>query len=130
MKQIITYITEKLHINKNTVTNVDPYDPDSWQDGDTIVFHGFRIQFFKIIKKRNKTFDLQNLGTKLVSGAYNSFKYEVIPAEIENGSEHIGKVLKNNRFSVTLKGGPKESPSKGVAELWDGNPVTGHGNIY
>ena len=125
MEKIIDYLTEKLKIGINTKIksyNKSKDDPSSWEKGDIIWFSGFHIEFYKIIKRTSKQFELHNIPIKLISGYFNSAKYTCIP-EIEKESENItkGRISSDNLLIIDKR--------KGYAELWDEKPVEGHGNF-
>lgn len=123
MQNIIKYLTEKLKINKDTKINSKiKDDPSCWEIDDIICFYGFHIEFYKIIKRTAKQFELHNIPVKLISGYFNSAKYECIP-DINKESKEItkGKITKDNLLMIDGR--------KKYAELWDGNTVEGHGNF-
>ena len=123
MKNLTKFIIEKLKISsKSKITNKIPDDPSCWEVGDIICFYGFHIEFYKIIKRTKKQFDFHNIPVKMISGYFNSAKYECIP-DIDKESEEItkGKITKDNLLMI-------DSRSR-YAELWDGNTVEGHGNF-
>lgn len=121
MERIVKYLTEKLKINKDSkIINKIKDDPSTWEVGDIIWFSGFHIEFYKIIKRTSKQFELHNIPVKLISGYFNSAKYKCVP-EIENESENItkGRISKDNLLIIDKR--------KGYAELWDDKPVEGCG---
>ena len=121
MKTIINYIQEKLKITKDTkIISKIKNDPSTWDVGDIIWFTGHHVEFYKIIKRTSKQFELHNIPVKLVSGYFNSYKYECVP-EIEKESEYItkGRITKDSNLRIDKR--------TGYAELWDKNPVIGHG---
>ena len=121
MKTIINYIQEKLKITKDTkIISKIKNDPSTWDVGDIIWFTGHHVEFYKIIKRTSKQFELHNILVKLISGYFNSYKYECVP-EIEKESEYItkGRISKDNLLIIDKR--------KGYAELWDGKPVEGCG---
>ena len=53
MKQLYSFIIEKLKINSKSKVNLKTNDdPLSWEVGDIFWFDGFHIEFYKIIKKQ------------------------------------------------------------------------------
>ena len=121
MKRLYSFILEKLKVNSKTkVTSKTEDDPLSWEVGDIFWFDGFHIEFYKIIKRTSKQFELHNIPIKLISGYFNSVKYTCIP-DIDNESEYITKcrISKDNILIIDKR--------KGYAGLWDGKPVEGSG---
>ena len=122
MTNIVTYITEKLKIGKNINVTDDIQDPSNWTVGDIIGWHGFHIEFGRIKKKEDKKITVVRLGIKMLNGAYNSVKYEVIPREDDEYGEITLTATKDkNVFKVEGR--------KYYTFLWDGNPVKGNGLI-
>ena len=69
MKDLKDIILEKLQINsKSQVYSKTNDDPLSWEVGDIFWFDGFHIEFYKIIKRTSKQFELHNIPVKLISG--------------------------------------------------------------
>lgn len=123
MKNLTKFILEKLKINSNSkIINKSSNDPASWEVDDIICFYGFHIEFYKIIKRTEKYFEFHNIPIKMISGYFNSAKYECIP-DIDKESKSItkGRLTKDNRLII--------DGVKSHAELWDGNTVEGHGNF-
>ena len=121
MKQLYSFIIEKLKINsKSQVNSKTNDDPLSWEVGDIFWFDGFHIEFYKIIKRTSKQFELHNIPVKLISGYFNSVKYTCEP-DIDKESEFItkGRISKDNILIIDKR--------KGYSGLWDGKPVEGRG---
>ena len=121
MKQLYSFIIEKLKINsKSQVNSKTNNDPLSWEVGDIFWFDGFHIEFYKIIKRTSKQFELHNIPVKLISGYFNSVKYTCEP-DIDKESEYItkGRISKDNILIIDKR--------KGYAGLWDGKPIEGRG---
>ena len=121
MKQLYSFILEKLKVNSKTkVTAKTQDDPLSWEVGDIFWFDGFHIEFYKIIKRTSKQFELHNIPVKLISGYFNSAKYTCIP-DIDKESESItkGRISQDNILIIDKR--------KGHAGLWDEKPVEGCG---
>ena len=121
MKQLYNFILEKLKINsKSRVNSKTNDDPLSWEVGDIFWFDGFHIEFYKIIKRTSKQFELHNIPVKLISGYFNSVKYTCEP-DIDKESEFItkGRISKDNILIIDKR--------KGYAGLWDGKPIEGCG---
>lgn len=121
MKQLYSFIIEKLKINsKSQVNSKTNDDPLSWEVGDIFWFDGFHIEFYKIIKRTSKQFELHNIPVKLISGYFNSVKYTCEP-DIDKESEYItkGRISKDNMLIINKR--------KGYSGLWDGKPIEGCG---
>jgi hypothetical protein len=121
MKQLYNFIIEKLKINsKSQVNSKTNDDPLSWEVGDIFWFDGFHIEFYKIIKRTSKQFELHNIPVKLISGYFNSVKYTCEP-DIDKESEYItkGRISKDNMLIIDKR--------KGYSGLWDGKPIEGCG---
>lgn len=121
MKQLYSFILEKLKINsKSQVNSKTNDDPLSWEVGDIFWFDGFHIEFYKIIKRTSKQFELHNIPVKLISGYFNSAKYTCEP-DIDNESKIItkGRISKDNILIIDKR--------KGYTGLWEGKPIEGCG---
>ena len=118
------YIIEKLKINKLSSdkggTDMIPFE--DWNIGDIIWFYGFRIEFYKIIKKTSKYFWANQIKTKVTSGAYNAVKYTCIPSDDPKDidSEVIKGFVKDKNY-VKIDG------RNGLASVWNGEEVEGNG---
>ena len=115
-----SYLNEKLKINKETSFKKDPYDESTWEVGDIIYADGFRIDFYEIKSRSAKQFKLLELGTKLIEGHYNSPTYKAIP----HGSPKFQRIVKG---VITKNGMNIDGFKYSYVQLWDGEPVEGHG---
>ena len=115
-----SYLNEKLKINKETSFKKDPYDESTWEVGDIIYVDGFRIDFYEIKSRSAKQFKLLELGTKLIEGHYNSPTYKAIP----HGSPKFQRIVKG---IITKNGINIDGFKYSYVQLWDGEPVEGHG---
>jgi len=121
MIRLYNFILEKLKVNSKTQVNSKTNDdPLSWEVGDIFWFDGFHIEFYKIIKRTSKQFELHNIPMKLISGYFNSAKYTCEP-DIDKESEFItkGRISEDNILIINKR--------KGYAGLWDGKPIEGSG---
>ena len=110
MQKISQYIFEKLKINKDTSYDKDSSDESTWEVGDIICAHGFRIEFFEIKSRSAKQFKLLELRTKPVDGYFNSATYKAIP----HGSPKPQRIVKG----IITKHGMNSLRSSMTLEAW------------
>jgi len=123
MKQLISYLTEKLKLNKDTKVNTSSTDTESWQVGDFICAHGTYLEFYKIMKRTASRFDLIKYETKILSGSLNAVEYTAIPDENST-------CRSSSKLIVTKRGFSIDGEKYSYVHLWDGEPVKCRGNIY
>ena len=121
MKQISNFILEKLKIDKNTkLKNSDPNDPSTWRVGDILAgTFGATMclpEFFKILRRTAKSFIIQRMTGKIVSGHKNGQWEEI--ADID--APLIGKeiTVRINKYGYVKLDGH-------IIYLWDGKPLYG-----
>lgn len=121
MQSILNYILEKLVINKDSKSiNKDPNDPSTWTVGDILAgTSGWSMclpHFYKIIKRTAKSFTVQRMKGKIVSGHRNGQWEEVA----DENAPLVGKLLTGR---VRKYGGVSIDGCH--VHLWNGKPLHG-----
>lgn len=121
MKLINNYINEKLVLNKTTkIIKSDPNNPDTWKVGDILAGtagYSMRLpEFYKIVKRTAKSFTVQQMKGKIVSGHRNGQWEEI-------ADEDAPLIEKTYTGRIRKYGGVQVN---GVnVHLWDGKPLYG-----
>ena len=117
------YILEKFKINSSNINakEEDLSDPTGWKEGDILSgTFGYNMTipiFYKIIKRTAKSFTLQKLAKKLVSGHYNG-SFEEIPDE--------NKEAKSKPINARINKYNHVMADRVFLHKWDGKPVWGN----
>ena len=117
------YILEKFKINSSNINakEEDLSDPTNWEEGDILSgTFGYNMTipiFYKIIKRTTKSFTLQKLAKKLVSGHYNG-SFEEIPDE--------NKEAKSKPINVRINKYNHVVADRVFLHKWDRKPVWGN----
>ena len=120
MKNIYSFISEKLKINSDTIKNTtesNPSDPNTWRIGDIVYtswgYNMTIVDYYEIIKRTGKGFTFRKLKDKIVSG--NGFQGKSVPLEGEYENDKEIKCRINKWGSVRIE--------DSTAHLWDGEPI-------
>ena len=116
MKNLKNFIIEKYLIDIDSKDETpDQNDPSTWQKDDILVgtmgYSMTLIQFFKILRRTSKKFDVIELGQKIVKG--DGMQGEAIADENKTGKKLSGRL---NKYGSVIIDSYR-------CRLWDGNPV-------
>lgn len=122
MKNIYNFIYEKLRLGKDTVPGKekDPYDSSTWDVGDilagTVGYSMVLPRFYKIIKRTAKSFTVQRMESKIVSGHRNGQWEEVADEKAPlKGVPTNARIRKSGSVVV----------NDCYVHLWNGEPLHG-----
>ncbi len=121
MKDINTYINEKLVINKDSINtpikDKKADDPTTWDIGDILVvssgYNMILVDFYQIIRKTNKSFVVKELKKKIVSG--DGWQGECVPLQNE--------FYRNDELSIRINKYNRVKIDGHYASLWNGKPA-------
>ena len=124
MNNLKDYILEKFKVTSKNASDQkeeDLSDPTYWEKGDILSgTFGYSMTipiFYKIIKRTVKSFTLQKLAKKLVSGHYNG-SFEEIPDE--------NKEAKSKPINARINKYNHVMADRVFLHKWDGKPVWGN----